>query len=99
VAPAASSATRNTGLRHSEDEYVGFPNAGDRLLPEALEAGVKLLSAHPGCAFVSGRIIAANGSFLRRSRRRVIDKDGYIALLQRNYMASSLHSLYPVRRE
>jgi hypothetical protein len=86
-------------LRHSEDEYVGFPNAGDRLLPEALEAGVKLLSAHPGCAFVSGRIIAANGSFLRRSRRRVIDKDGYIALLQRNYMASSLHSLYPVRRE
>src|SRR5215207_9860716 len=46
---------RNAGLSYSEGEYVVFLDADDRLLPEALEAGLKCLKAHSECAFASGR--------------------------------------------
>src|SRR5918995_6791294 len=46
---------RNTGIRHCQGEYVVFLDADDRLLPEALEAGVREPGAHPEGAFVSGR--------------------------------------------
>src|SRR5215212_207946 len=54
------SAARNNGLRHSEGEYVVFLDADDRLLPEALETGLKCFEAHPECAYVYGhfRVIA-----------------------------------------
>src|SRR5215213_4115846 len=60
------SGARNAGLARSEGEYVVFLDADDRLLPEALEAHLEHLKAHPECAFVSGRLkrIAADGSFL-----------------------------------
>src|ERR671911_2120937 len=48
------SAARNSGLARSEGEYVVFLDADDRLLPEALETGLKCLEARPECAFVSG---------------------------------------------
>jgi glycosyltransferase involved in cell wall biosynthesis len=76
------SAARNAGLRHSGGEYVVFLDADDRLLPEAIEAGLRGFEAHPECAFVYGdyRVIATDGSFLRRSRRHVVGRDGYVAL-------------------
>src|SRR5918995_6377717 len=49
------SAARNSGLARSEGEYVVFLDADDRLLPEALETGLKCLKTHSGCAFASGR--------------------------------------------
>jgi hypothetical protein len=63
-------------------------DADDRLLPEALEAGLKCLKANPGCAFASGRyrFVAEDGSLLRQPRERVVEKNSYVALLQRNYI-------------
>lgn len=67
-------------------------------MAEALETVVKQQSAQQVCAVASGRIITADGSFLRRQRRRVAAKVDYVALLQRNYLVSSLQGVYAVRR-
>ena len=67
-------------------------------MAEALETGVKQLSAQQVCAVVSGRISAADGTFLRRQRRRVVAKVDYVALLRRNHIASPLQGVYAVRR-
>src|SRR5215217_2853327 len=90
------SAARNTGLRHSEGEYVVFLDADDRLLPEALKTGLKCLKAHSECAFASGRyrFIAGDGSFLKPQRQRFVDKDSYVALLRRNYIGPPAAVMY-----
>jgi len=41
------SGARNAGLAHSEEEYVVFLDADDRLLPDALETVLEHLEAHP----------------------------------------------------
>jgi glycosyltransferase involved in cell wall biosynthesis len=58
------SAARNRGLDETQGKYVVFLDSDDRLLPEALEVGVKDLEAHPACALVFGRtsVVGTDGS-------------------------------------
>ena len=90
------SMARNTGIRHSKGSYLVFLDADDRLLPEALEAGLQCFEDHPECAFVYGhyRFIAADGSFLRQTQQRYIDKDHYPAMLERNYIGMNATVMY-----
>lgn len=82
------SAARNTGLRASKGEYVVFLDADDRLLPEALETGVKSLRAFPRCALVYGfcELIDHKGAPLPTPPQTVVKQNSYRALLEGNYI-------------
>ena len=90
---------RNTGSRESEGEYLVFLDADDRLLPEALEVGVKNLKARPECAFVSGRFrnIEANGVPVpswEQPEQPCPDKDHYLEILRCNYTILPAVAMY-----
>jgi glycosyltransferase involved in cell wall biosynthesis len=79
---------RNRGLGEAKGEYLVFLDADDRLLPGALEAGLRCFEAHPECALVAGhsRFIDPDG-LLRAEPRpsQPIGRDLFVALLERRY--------------
>jgi|SRR5919108_3865437 glycosyltransferase involved in cell wall biosynthesis len=82
------SAARNTGFQSSRGSYLVFLDSDDRLLPNALEAGLKSFKAHPESAFVYGHLrhIAADGSHLWTPEQVCVEKDHCLELLQRDYI-------------
>src|SRR5215217_263451 len=84
------SAARNKGVSQSKGSYLVFLDADDRLLPQALEVGVRCLEAHPECAFASGkyRNIAADGSSLSTPEQPYIEKDHYMEILRCRYFTA-----------
>jgi glycosyltransferase involved in cell wall biosynthesis len=82
------SAARNAGARVSKGDYLVFLDADDRLLPNALEAGLKCLDDHPESVFASGfvRLIATDGSSLPDPEQSRIESDYYRTFLQYNYI-------------
>jgi glycosyltransferase involved in cell wall biosynthesis len=81
-------AARNAGLEASRGSYAVFLDADDRLLPNALEDGVKSLIAHPECAFSYGhvRLISSAGLPLPTPRQIARESDHYLQLLLHNYI-------------
>src|SRR5262249_10534183 len=90
------SSASNAGLRATWCPYVAFLAADDRLLPEATEAGVSCMEAHPDCAFVSGhyRLIDAAGGLLDFEPCACAIKDHYRELLRGNYIGMHATVLY-----
>jgi glycosyltransferase involved in cell wall biosynthesis len=87
---------RNAGIRHSRGSYLVFLDADDRLLPNALEVGLKSLKEHPECAFVSGRwkTIAVDGSPFSTPPQPRVEKDHYGALLRTCYISTPAAVMY-----
>jgi glycosyltransferase involved in cell wall biosynthesis len=90
------SAARNTGLRESNGSYLVFLDADDRLLPDALAAGLDCLKAHPECGFVYGhyRRIAYDGSPLPTIHATCIERDHYLELLREDYIVQCATVMY-----
>jgi glycosyltransferase involved in cell wall biosynthesis len=80
-------ATRNRGLQESRGDYVVFLDGDDRLLPDALEIGLRHLREHPDCAFAAGRCQAMNNEQKCLTiQPPTTESDHYRALLERNYI-------------
>jgi glycosyltransferase involved in cell wall biosynthesis len=93
------SAARNSGLRESKGEFLVFLDSDDRLLPEAIETGLKYLQERPECAFVSGhyRLIDSEGEPGPPEPQHLVEKDHYLTLLRKNYIIAPASVVY--RRE
>ncbi|MEX2209237.1 MAG: glycosyltransferase family A protein [Myxococcota bacterium] len=78
------SLTRNRGLAEATGEFVVFQDADDRLLPDAIEIGLRALREHPASGFVYGfhRQILADGRALPDPPRRLVTDASYLRTLE-----------------
>lgn len=87
---------RNFGIRHTGGDFLVFLDADDRLLPTAVETGVKLLREHPEAAAAAGRFrrIAQDGNPIETFEQPVVQRDHYARLLTENWAGFPARSIY-----
>jgi glycosyltransferase involved in cell wall biosynthesis len=80
--------TRNLGTRMSQGDYVVFLDADDRLRPEAIETGLRVIAERPECAMTVGDhlFISSDGSHLSDSRKACLQSSHYEELLKSNFI-------------
>jgi glycosyltransferase involved in cell wall biosynthesis len=79
-------AARNAGCAGSRGALTVFLDADDRLLPEAIDTGVRLLASDPSLGFVAGysRFISGDGRPLPTDQPSRAGTNPYLALMRRN---------------
>jgi hypothetical protein len=80
------SAARNLGLYSCKASYVVCLDADDRLLPNALEAGLACITTRPDCGFVYGghRQISEDGRSISTDCILPIEGDSLLSLARRD---------------
>jgi glycosyltransferase involved in cell wall biosynthesis len=81
-------AARNAGLNYATGDSVVFLDSDDRLLPHALDSGLRCLTAHPEAAFVAGRCVSIDAHGVQQKTRQdpIVERDHYLRLLANNYI-------------
>jgi glycosyltransferase involved in cell wall biosynthesis len=81
-------ASRNLGIRESRGSYLVFLDADDRLKPEAIETGLRILAERPECAMTVGDhlFVSEDGSHLAESSKDCLFESHYEALLKSNFI-------------
>jgi glycosyltransferase involved in cell wall biosynthesis len=81
-------ASRNLGVCESRGSYIVFLDADDRLKPDAVETGLRVLAERPECAMAVGDhlFISEDGSHLANSRKEYLAASHYEALLRSNFI-------------
>jgi glycosyltransferase involved in cell wall biosynthesis len=95
---AGLSAARNTGCLESHGPFLVFLDADDRLLPDALSAGVSQLEMRPEAGMTYGRYVHMDGDghTIGRPVENPIDEDPYLSLLRYNVIG--MHATVMYRR-
>jgi glycosyltransferase involved in cell wall biosynthesis len=90
------SAARNTGLQSCTTSHVVFLDADDRLLPIALETGLKFANFRTDCAFIYGgyRLISENGGLIDPFVLSPVYGDPHVAFLRRNLIGAPCSVMY-----
>jgi glycosyltransferase involved in cell wall biosynthesis len=83
-----AASARNRGFRESRGAYVVFLDADDRLLPDALAAGVDAFEGHPDCGLVYGhvRLVSTEGDCRGCPPQTAVPGAHYRELLRGNYI-------------
>jgi len=89
-------AARNVGLRASSGEFIVLLDGDDRLLPHAVETGLKQFSDHPKAMLVAGlaRIINKRGEVIEERNRPLLDGGSYEYLLTGNDVFMPAMAMY-----
>jgi glycosyltransferase involved in cell wall biosynthesis len=94
-----TAAARNRGLRASTGPFVIFLDPDDRLLPGAIDIGVRALLSQPECAMAYGRgvVTGCGGALLAEAEAPIVRSGHHAALLQTNLIWMSALAIF--RRE
>jgi glycosyltransferase involved in cell wall biosynthesis len=90
------SAARNVGIRLCKTHYIVFLDADDRLLPSALEIGLKCFEERPDCALVHGgfHVISEDGTCTNRNYYFPVGQNAYLSLLRRNQIGPPATAIF-----
>ncbi len=87
---------RNLGIRSTNGDFLIFLDADDRLLPEAVEAGVRALAERADCAAAVGTHVrtAHDGTRLNTHDQPAVDRDQYAQLMRDNWAGFPARAIY-----
>jgi len=87
---------RNVGIRFTNGDFLVFLDADDRLLPEAVETGLRELERHPECACAVGayRRTSHDGKPLATHDQPAVERDQYAQLMRDNWAGFPARAIY-----